>query len=79
MSQESKVLESVVKEQTKSKIMELFVSRERFDDNEDDKPLYSYFIDAVFRGQPQRISLAAEDNGSYSLLNMKLSILIAFE
>ena len=32
--------------------------------------MYSYFIEAVFRGQKQRISLQAEDNGSYSLLNI---------
>ena len=74
MSQESKVMEGVANAQVKSKLKELFVTRQRFnevDDNaEEDKPLYSYFIDAVFRGQPQRISLAAEDNGSYSLLNI---------
>lgn len=76
MAQESKVMEGVAKanEQTKSKLKELYVSRQRFNDvsenAEEDKALYSYFIDAEFRGQPQRISLSPEDNGSYSLLNI---------
>ena len=70
MSQESKVMEGVANAQVKSKLKELFVTRESFGESESGDPLYSYFIDATFRGQPQRISLAAEDNGSYSLLNI---------
>ena len=48
----------------------LLVSREVFGKSDEGDDLYSYFIEATFRGQKQRISLAAEDNGSYSLLNI---------
>lgn len=74
MAQESKVTEklqeSEAKHEEKSSKFELIVSRSAFNQTEDGENLYSYFIDAVFRGQKQRISLAAEDNGSYSYLNI---------
>lgn len=70
MAQESKVMESKATE-SKAAEKKLYVSREVFGRSEDgENDLYSYFIEAIFRGQKQRISLQAEDNGSYSLLNI---------
>ena len=70
MSQERNVMESKVAE-SKAAEMKLVVSREIFGKSEDgENDLYTYFINAVFRGEKQRISLQAEDNGSYSLLNI---------
>ena len=58
---------------TESKAAEkkLLVSREIFGKSKDeDQDLYSYFIEATFIGQKQRISLKAEDSGMFSLLNI---------
>ena len=60
MAQEKKVNET----------KELLVKREAFGKSEEGNDLYSYFIEAEFRGQKQRISLAPQDNGAYSLLNI---------
>ena len=63
MAMESKAAESKVENK-------LIVTREVFGKSDSGDDLYTYFIDAKFRGQKQRISLQAEDNGSYSLLNI---------
>lgn len=71
MAQESKVTEKVM--ESKAAERKLLVSREVFGESDSGEPLYSYYIDAIFRGQKSRISLQAEDNGSYTLLNIIFS------
>ena len=68
MAQESKVIENVTASKAAEK--KLYVSREVFGKSDSGEDLYSYYIDATFRGQKNRISLQAEDNGSYSMLNI---------
>ncbi len=57
-----------IKKEKAKESKELIVKRENF--AEDGEARYAYFIEAEFRGQKQRISLAPQDNGAYSLLNI---------
>ncbi len=59
-----------IKKEEAKKINELLVKRESFGKSDEGNDLFSYFIEAEFRGQKQRISLAPQDNGAYSLLNI---------
>lgn len=61
MAQESKVTEKAT--ESKAAEMKLIVSREVFGKGSKGEDLYSYYIDAVFRGQKSRISLIAEEGG----------------
>ena len=61
---------SMANEKKVNETKQLIVKREAFGKSEEGNDLYSYFIEAVFRGQKQRISLAPQDNGAYSLLNI---------
>ncbi len=66
----TKSMAQEIKNEKAKKFEELLVKRESFGMSEEGNNLYSYFIEAEFRGQKQRISLAPQDNGAYSLLNI---------
>lgn len=64
----SQVSEAKVTE-SKAAQKKLLVSREVFGKSEKGEDLYSYFIDATFRGRKSRISLQAEEGG-YDFLSI---------